>query len=44
MERLREIAGNRPIPVNRWEADLWGYTEEEWQAILRIWNLLVGGR
>jgi hypothetical protein len=32
--RLIEIANGRPIPRDRTEAALFGYTEDDWQAML----------
>ena len=36
MEALKKIAGTRPIPRDRIEAALFGYTEEEWQEMVKI--------
>lgn len=40
-EQLKAIAGTRPIPQDRLEAALFGYSEEEWQAMVKIVNEAV---
>ncbi len=35
LDRLRVIARGRPIPRDRLEAALFGYSEEEWQEMVR---------
>lgn len=34
--RLKQIAGSRPLPRDRIEAALFGYSEEEWQALVEV--------
>lgn len=40
-DRLKTIAGTRPIPQDRIEAALFGYSEEEWQAMVELVNKAV---
>lgn len=37
-DRLLEIARGRPIPFDRLEAALFGYSEEEWQEMVDAVN------